>query len=470
MDIHHQFAQALHRILSEAARQSGTLAGNLRLAIAYSGGLDSTVLLDLCSTYVRQHGQELVALHIHHGLSPHADLWQQHCYQRCTELGISIASASIELGPTGDDGVEATARALRYAALGKLCQQHRVDVLLTAHHQDDQAETILLQLLRGSGIAGLGGMQELHRAPQLLGNGALWLARPLLDTLHAEIAQYAEQQQISHIEDESNRDPRYRRNALRLHVMPLLAQYFPGYQTRLGRSSRHAQAGLAQLEQLADSDYQICLDVPDSGVLNVERLQTLPDSRIDQVLRHWIALHQCPMPSTARLAEIRKQLLGARADAQVCVRHGDVELHRYRQQLSLASAVDLAPTAQSFVWNGEAELIFPAFGGRLLFVAPEAAEAGIDTAWLRQAPLTLRLRQGGERLKLGTNRPTRDMKSHYQTLGIPYWQRERLPFVFAGPDLVFAAGVGMNAPCLSLTGHRVTLHWLADIDRHRTHG
>jgi tRNA(Ile)-lysidine synthase len=196
--------------------------------------------------------------------------------------------------------------------------------------------------------------------------------------------------------------------------------------------------------------------------LDAARLQSLPDERIDNVLRYWIALHGAQMPSSARLNEIRKQLMHARDDAQVCVKHGDIELHRYRQQLGIAAYIGAVPDVQQFTWIGEEKLVFPAFGGTLYFDAVSAGEGGINRTWLMAQQLELRPRQGGERLKLAANRPTRDMKSHYQTLGIPYWQRERLPFVFAGNDLLFASGVGTQGRFWEVGAGGVALRWQAD--------
>jgi tRNA(Ile)-lysidine synthase len=329
-------------------------------------------------------------------------------------------------------------------------------VILTAHHQDDQAETMLLQLLRGTGVAGLCGMQQCHRAAGLLGNANLLLARPLLDCTRAELESFAAQQKISHIEDESNIDMRYSRNALRHKIMPLLAHYFPGYQTRFTRTAHHAQSALRLLERLAEQDFDHCRHQSNLAILP---LQQLPEARIDNVLRYWLAEHQVKMPSTARLAEMRKQLLHARDDAQVCVKHGDIEVHRYRQQLSIAKCVKPISDVQNFVWKGEVSLAFPAFSGTLFFDPAAPDQPGINQSWLLEQQLQLRPRQGGERLKLAFNRPTRSIKSHYQTSGIPYWQRERLPFIFVGKDVLFAAGVGVNGDFQEMGADGVLLRW-----------
>lgn len=450
----------MQRIVSVAALH-GQSAVTLRLAAAYSGGLDSAVLLHLCARYTGQDHSSLMAFHVHHGISPNADQWVLHSQNRCIELAVPFDAAYVKLESTQQSGVEATARNKRYAALGQLCGHHRIDVLLTAHHQDDQAETMLLQLLRGSGVAGLRGMQQCHQASELLGNESLLLARPLLDFSRAELEQYARENQLVHIEDESNTDLRYARNALRLQIMPVLAHHFPGFQSRFARTALHAQSSLELIEQLAQQDYESCR-VDSSAQLDAQRLQILPDARIDNVLRYWIAMHHVQMPSSARLAEMRKQLLHAKDDAQVCVRHGIIEVHRYRQQLAISSCAKESAGVEQFVWSGEASIPFPAFGGTVFFDPVTPDQAGINRNWLMAQQLEMRPRRGGERLKLAANRPTRDMKSHYQTLGIPYWQRERLPFIFTGKDLVFAAGVGMHGRFLEPDDGGVSLRWQAD--------
>jgi tRNA(Ile)-lysidine synthase len=388
-------------------------------------------LLQLTAAYAQEHGIRIVALHVHHGLSPHADAWVAHCQEQCHGLGVTFDLARVSLADAPSDGIESAARQVRYQALGDLCRRHHVTVLLTAHHQDDQAETMLLQLLRGAGVAGLCGMQKMHFAPGLLGSADLLLARPLLTCARSDLERFAAQVPLLHVEDESNSDTRFARNALRHQVMPVLEQYFPGFQARFARTAQHAQSAQQLLEQMASADYAACLV---EGGLDVEKLRQLNDARGDNVLRHWLASHQAQMPSTARLMEIRKH---SREDAKATVKHGAIEVHRYRHRLEIAAGAHPVPSVQPFHWQGEASLAFPMFFGTLHFVE---AEVGIARDWLLTSPLELRPRQGGERLRLAHNRPSRDMKSHYQTSGIPFWQRERLPFVFFENQIVFAAG------------------------------
>lgn len=177
------------------------------IAIALSGGLDSSALLHLAHRYAREHDLALFALHVHHGISPNADAWLAHCKAACDGLGITFDARHVTLAK-GKSGVEAAARKLRYAALGEMCALHGVRLMLTAHHLDDQAETVLLQLLRGSGTAGLSGMDAANSAPELLGNPELVMARPLLPVSREALEAYVAEHAIAFIDDESNTDPR----------------------------------------------------------------------------------------------------------------------------------------------------------------------------------------------------------------------------------------------------------------------
>lgn len=470
------FAQALDALRAAAGGaghlQAGTPpagaagpAGALgKMAVALSGGLDSSVLLHLAHAYCQQHGIGLLAFHINHHISPHAQAWQDHCARQCAALGIVFDALGVNVEKAGR-GVEAAARTLRYRALGALCARHGVDLMLTAHQLDDQAETVLLQLLRGSGTAGLSGMDAANAAPDLLGNPALVMARPLLPLSRGQLEAYAAQHQLEHIDDESNRDARFARNALRHQVMPALAQAFPGFQQRFARSAAHAQSAQRLLDELAEQDLAACLV---DGCIEVAYLRTLSVDRSSNLLRHWFALRGLAMPSTAWLSEMLTQLVEAKHDAQLCVTHPDCHVRRYRDRLHITprlpelagqrdEEVDPGTPGFAFRWNGEAQLAFPDYGGILHF---DVADDGVDPDWLRAQPLEIDFRKGGERLKLAANRPTRAIKYHYQACKVPAWERERLPIVHAGKDILFAAGVGMDCKHVSVAaGARIALRW-----------
>lgn len=436
------------------------------IAIAYSGGLDSSALLHLAHAYGLQHGIAVFAFHVHHGISPNANAWLAHCEATCAALGMPFEACRVVLEKT-KSGVEAAARKARYAALGAMCQGHGVRLMLTAHHLDDQAETVLLQLLRGSGTAGLSGMDGANAAPELLGNPDLVMARPLLPVSRGELENYVAAHGLAYVEDESNTHPRYARNALRHQVMPSLAQAFPGYQERFARSAAHAQSAQRLLTELAAQDLAGSLvdDCIDCG-----KLRAMSLDRAYNMLRHWFALRAMRMPSTAWLTEMVAQLVEARHDRQVLVTHPDCHIRRHRDLLhitpklaNLAGQRDpddegvFVKEGELFAWTGQASMAFPAYGGVLHF---DQAELGLDGAWLRAQPLLIDFRKGGERLKPAANRPTRPLKYHYQACNVPAWERERLPVISTGKSLLFAAGIGMDCHHFGTgSGPLIAMRW-----------
>ncbi len=427
------------------------------IAIAYSGGLDSSALLHLVHEYATYHPTRLFAFHVHHGISKNADSWLTHCQQECEERHIHFEARHINLSLNDKNGIEEAARIKRYAALGDLCREHHVPLLLTAHHQDDQAETVLLQLLRGSGVAGLSGMDIANTAPKLLNNASLIMARPLLSISRTELEYYVHTKKIGYVKDESNTDPRYARNALRHQVMPSLERLFPAFQQRFSRTAQHAQSAQRLLIELAAQDLAICLD---GDCLNVITLQKLGADRASNLLRYWFGTRNLRMPSTAWLSELQTQLFEAKGDAQLCVTHPNCHLRRYRNRLFITPKFDedtFGVTPYSFRWNGESQIHFSAFHGTLYF---DEAETGADSEQLRSHLLEIRFRQGGERLKLASNRPTKSLKYHYQVFDVPPWERERLPLIFASNHLIFAAGIGFDCHHLSSTpGPKIQLRW-----------
>jgi tRNA(Ile)-lysidine synthase len=441
-----------------------------KIAVAYSGGLDSSVLLHLMAQYARAHQIKLYAFHIHHGLSPDADAWSRHCEQQSNQLEIHFCTQHIEV-PTGNgDGVEGAARIVRYAALGDLCRQYRVPLLVTAHHENDQAETVLLQLLRGSGVAGLSGMDRCNQAPALLNNETLFMARPLLSMTRAVLQELATVHGITFVEDSSNADLRYTRNALRHEVMPLLERVFPNFTRRVARSSQHAQHAQQLMIELGAQDLVRCGGSNGDGksvdIDQLRRLQDASPARCDNVLRYWFGSQNVRMPSTAWLHQMRKQLLSAKEDAQVLVRHAECDIHRYRNQIVMTVRRDkldeeeIDDSRVAFNWQGEPVMHFPAFSGHLHFASDKV---GFDANWLGSQNLQLQWRSPGWRLKPAANRSTRALKYWYQYAGVPPWERDRLPLVTDGTRLLYAAGIGMD--CHFFNAHSeecIALQWVTD--------
>lgn len=456
-----QFEQSFFARLTGIFESQVPSAKQNGFAVAYSGGLDSTVLLKLAQRFADQKNIPLFAFHVHHGLSPNADVWLQHCQSVCLDAGITFRFARVDVNRQGQ-GIESAARSLRYAALGKLCATDQVPVLLTAHHLDDQAETMLMQLLRGTGLRGLAGMDSFNYAPSLLENAELLLARPLLQEAKQSLLHYAQSHELAHIEDESNSHTCYTRNALRLLVMPEIEKIAPDFSGRLLRTSEHVRSANRILDEVAAQDLEHSLN----GVeLMLPALKTLSADRLSNVFRYWLQRQEIQLPSSAKLREIQTQLFDAREDARVTVSHLHYVLHRYDDKITLIDTNHISHYVGNLwiQWAGEESLYLSELKGRLVFQQVAGVD-GIDPKVLLENQLEIRQRSGGERLRLGKSRPSRDMKSHFQSLRIPFWRREKLPYIYLGSNLLHVGLVGTDAAFLadSADSNKIQLIWVPD--------
>lgn len=466
------FERALGEFLARVcvSAPAGALVESIDVGIAFSGGIDSTVLLHLAHRYRAAPGTPTVrwhAFHIHHGLSPNADAWEAHCAVVAAACGMPYASREVAVPRDGGEGIEQAARIARYAALGDLCRASGVGLLLTAHHQDDQAETVILQMLRGAGLPGLSGMASYQPEHALLGP-AVAVGRPLLGIARAALEQVLAEAKLPHVQDESNCDTVYRRNALRHVIAPALETHFPGFSALLSRSATHAQTAMTLLQDLAEIDLAACRpDHPgDSNAaaapdaLAIPRLQQLSSQRFDNLLRHWLHRHGVQLPSTARLEEIRAQMLGAESDMHPFFDFDNVTLHRIAGRLELHPKLGAPPTdAIVLRWAGEHEILVPAWRGRMIF--EETDGPALQREAVLRGPLVLQPRVGQERLKLALNRPSRPLKSLFQEVDVASWRRKWSPLVYLDADLVFVAELGMEVRQLR-AGSGVVLRWRAD--------
>lgn len=426
------------------------------VAIAYSGGLDSSMLLHVVSQFAQRHPLKIFAFHVHHGLNPKADEWLDHCKQVSQAFDISFMARRVKVECGAGTGVEESARRARYAALGDLCREHEVPLLLTAHHEDDQAETVLLQLLRGAGLPGLAGMPQFMARHELLGEQVA-LGRPLLAVSRSVLAAAAAQLSLSHIHDDSNDDIRYRRNAIRHRLAPVLHELFPSHARCISRSSQHVQQAQRLLNELAELDLARCVCSDASSMLDLQELRALSMDRVDNLLRHWLVKQAVPAPSTAQLQEIRSQMLDASSDSAPLYVCGSLILRRAGSRLMREHTADSPPVSAIMLnWRGESCIYVPEWKGRLVFT--ECEEGGISPVRLRQVPLVLHARRGKERLRLAPNRPSKSLKNLYQESGLFPAERRWLPLVSLQNQLVFAAGLGMDCRVLDASpGMR--LHW-----------
>lgn len=425
------------------------------LCVAYSGGPDSLALLHALARLPAARQRGLRALHVDHGLHPDSPAWARHCLALCAAWDVPCDILRVAVARDSGDGLEAAARDARHAALAAAMRPD--EILVMAHHRDDQAETFLLRALRASGPDGLAAMRPWRRF------GPGWLWRPLLDLPRDTLRDYLAAHSLDAIDDPANRDARHDRSWLRHEVMPLLRQRWPQAGAALARSA----ALCAETADLLDSEDTRCLaqvQTADPHTLHLDALLALPAARRARVLRRWAGeLGLPPLPGRA-IDTIERELLPARADAEAAFAWAGATIRRWRGLLHAGRHA--APLPADFVaaWDGRAPLTLPtgdvlrldsdahagaasAATGEFASdpIAAEAAPAGnigvcADTSPRFDAPLTIRARHGGERIALPGRDHSHALKHVLQNLGVPPWERERLPLLYAPDGELLAAG------------------------------
>ncbi len=428
--------QALRRALAALPPVEGR---RVRLCVGLSGGLDSVVLLHaLCSVRDSDaHAFALAALHVHHGLSADADAWAQFCAALCQAWQVPFELRRVEVPRKSGEGLEGAARRLRYAEFAA----SGADWIALAQHRGDQAETVLLNLLRGAGVAGAAAMPE--QRPGVAGGPGRW--RPLLGEPRAVLLAHARAHGLSWIEDESNADTRLRRNCLRHEVFPRLAERFPGGEAALARAAQQfgeAEELLGELARIDAAALRLA-----SGRIDVTGFGRLSPARARNLLRFLWREAGFRAPDHRWLEEALAQLMVCRPDAETCLSTRDGELRIYRGELYCLPPRPLPP--QSLAWAGELEL--PWAGGRVRFL-PQMP-GGIAPECLAAASPRLCPRRGGERLQLSEQRPRRSVRNLLQENGVPPWERTRLPYLWLGDRLAWVGGLGVDASLSSASGY-----------------
>lgn len=417
-----QLQHSLTQILTERPDSN-------RLLIALSGGADSMALLHGLLQLGIVPPSRLLVVHVDHGLQIPSTDWALWCASSCASLGLAFHSIRLELPAHNGEGLEAQARSARYAAIKALMRP--ADLLLTGHHADDQAETLLLQLLRGSGLAGLAAM------PRVRPFGPGFLARPLLGIRRRDIEVWLVEQGHRWLEDPTNALPHFDRNYLRHEVMPLLQQRWPAALTTLGRSASHCAEADALLQELAQEQLAAICPKPDQ--LLVKPLLGLSLPRRRWLLRTWLRHNGCTLPNQARLEVMVTEVLEAKQDRQPLVGWSDWEVRRFRGLLYLFRAQ--SPLDQSHItpWPAPETLELPD-NGRLRL---EWREQGLPAELWQQEAVSVRYRPAGQGDGAYCAGRFRSLKKLVQGADIPPWQRDRLPLVFAGDELVAAASLGI---------------------------
>lgn len=417
--------------------------------MAYSGGLDSHVLLHALSALRNKIPQRLAAVHVNHGLNDKRFEWAEHCREVCDELGVQYQLVEIDAGSPEGQSPESWARQLRYQALA--AQLQKGEILLTAHHKDDQAETLLLQLLRGAGPDGLSAMPTLRRF------GAGWHARPLLHYNRQQLIDYAGQQGLQWVDDDSNLDNRFDRNYLRHKIMPLLAQHWGNISDTLARAASH-QAESAELQkQLARIDIESCLLVK-FNTLNIIKLGELSEPRKKNVIRYWLQEMQLPVPDARNMQHVLVDVLQSRQDAVACVSWPGAEIRRYKDKLFASAPLCEHDSSQVVGWP--LDEVCRVSHGEL--TACMAKGRGIKKSLCLGNSVEIRYRSGGETIRPVGRRHQHDLKKLFQEAGIPPWFRYRIPLIFIRGQLAavpgfwideeFSADVDEDAWQISWTG------------------
>lgn len=406
------------------------VASGPRLTVALSGGIDSVVLLHLVHRIAPALGAQVDALHVNHGISPNANDWQRFCASLCDALGVPLAYHRVTVPRAGARGLEAAARAARY----RVFEAADTDWIVLAHHRDDQAETVLHNLLRGAGVRGAAAMPQARS----LGEGRPGLLRPLLAASRAEIEAYAQEHGLAWVRDESNEDEAYARNFLRGDVLPRLNRRFPGASGALARAAERFGEAECLLEEIGAADLSAARR---GNALAVEALACLSPVRAANLLRYWLRACGLAMPDAVVTQEVLRQALRAAPDRQVQIALGAGSLRRFAGALHLVAADPLPPPPERY-WGGEPEIQWGA--GRIMFGA--CTGEGVAAAALARAPVRLRPRSGGETMQLASRGRHRSLKNLFQENAVPPWQRAAMPLLWCGDDVVWVPGVGVAAP------------------------
>jgi tRNA(Ile)-lysidine synthase len=401
------------------------------MTVALSGGVDSVVLLHLLHQLQKRQNFTLKASHVHHGLSKNADKWVRFCEKLCTKLSVPLDVHRIKLPQKKSLGIEGEARQLRYEKL----LQTKTDLVVLAHHEDDQAETFLLQLIRGAGVKGLSSMAHFDDTRRL------W--RPLLNASRIDIERYAKKHQLKWIEDESNLNTDFDRNFIRSKILPILKNRFTHIIKVISRSSSHLAEAQNLLDDLAKLDLKSYLKSNNyKHKLQVKTLEKLSLSRAKNVLRYWLEINDQLMPSRDLLDELLRQVLTAKKDATIKIQLSkDFEIRRYKDEIYIVKKNKNKEKNYAIIWQGEPEILLPN-GTQLNF--KKVKGRGINFKFLRDQKLKIRNRQGGEFFKPDPKRPTKKIKQLLQESDLPPWEREFFPMIFVDNELAAVPNFGID--------------------------
>ena len=405
-----------------------TLRPDNQLVLALSGGLDSMVLLHLLAQARQLQPFTLSAVYVHHGISQYADSWAEFCVAQCARLQVAFAMRKVNIA--GRDNLEHKAREARYQALAEFISSDK-HILLTAHHSDDQLESLLLALKRGSGPAGLSGIAQQRDF------AAGVISRPLLAFSRRELQHYARQHQLQWIEDDSNSDMRFDRNFIRQQLTPVLCQRWPHFAHTAMRSMQH----VANLQQLADyyTDNALLLCQRGNRLLLSELIQFVPLQQ-DLVLRRWL-LGYGLNPETQWLDTLKRDMINAREDASPVLVLAQYQLRRFAGALYLLTEAGVEQPTENGLWQSEGSVTLPAGCGQLDFSSgykDGALPLGVASGQWGFGKLSQRFKPAGSTI-------TKPLKQWFKLWQVPPWERQRVPLLMVDGQIVAVAGYASSA-------------------------
>jgi tRNA(Ile)-lysidine synthase len=436
-----QSTKGLCSRVTRTAREFAEEVAGKRVLLGYSGGVDSHVLLYELAQVASMYRIEIIALHVNHHVSPRSNSWEKHCKKICREISVEFRSHQLTLGYVRTGGRENALREARYSWFKSLIEAE--DVMVTAHHLDDQVETVLFRLFRGSGVRGLAGISPVRK----FGKGELY--RPFRDIWRADILAIAKHNHLNWVEDESNRDESLDRNFLRETLVPILRSRWQGSSANIARASRHFGAAEALLEQIASEDldrWHLSADecqFANFGKIRISRLRTLSGERAVNLLRHWGRKAALVSPASAQLFELLRQLDRSNDAAKARLLWKAVEFRRFRDYLYLLpEQTNRVPEVSRHIL-AEPLMDFPA--PRVRLRSRRGIGQGVRTSGRNIPAIEVRWYNKKIGLRVSERARTRTLRNLFQERGIPPWERWRLPVLFIDESVVYVPGIGVAA-------------------------
>lgn len=408
-----------------------------RLYIAYSGGVDSHVLLHCCAQYSELR-PKIIAIYVHHGLQPLAESWGQHCEFQARQLGVAFQLLRVNAKAERGQSPEEAARIARYQSVTNLLAEN--DLLLVAQHQDDQLETVLLQLIRGAGVQGLAAMPEIT----LFGRGQLF--RPLLTIPKTALIEYAVEQQLKWVEDPTNQKDEFDRNFLRHQIIPVLKNRWQSVAKTVSRSAKHCANAQQLLSEMGDNLLASVLNIEDH-TLSIRHLQYLSAPKQQLVIRHWFNYHSLRMPSTALVRDLFQQLIFAKTDANPVLITAQCEIRRYQDKIYCLPRVDNSLSIEPLIWHNPFESLSLSDGSQLQL---QLSRYGIAKSYWQSEIVQIQFRKGGEKIRLFGRQGRHSLKKLFQEANIPNWQRSQIPLIYIGDQLAAVGDLWLNADLIDI--------------------